>query len=353
MGAGAGMLRGAAAAAALGVGFAAGTRLERAYVRRAFRADAAAEEFVGELHGTRVPVRTDDDVALHVEVDEPDDPACGDLTVIFSHGYALNLDSWYFVRRDLRGSARLVLWDQRSHGRSARGPVTGHAIDQLGRDLARVVEATAPTGPIVLVGHSMGGMTIMALAAQRPDLFGERVRAVALVATSAGELASVPLLLPKTASRAVHRRSQAIAALLVAQQARIERGRARTTDLDYLFTKRLSFGSNVSPAQVQFIADLLGSTPIEVIAEYLPQFDQHDKAAALDVLDDVRTLVLVGDTDALTPTAHSREIARRVPSAELVIVPATGHMIITERHRQVTEHLAALIAAVRADSAGE
>lgn len=346
------LLGGAATVAALGAGFAAGVRLERAYVRRAFAANGDTPELVGELHGTRVPVQADDGVALHVEVDEPDDPARADLTVIFSHGYALNLDSWHFERRDLRGSARLVFWDQRSHGRSARGPVSGHAIDQLGRDLARVVEATAPSGPVILVGHSMGGMTIMALAAQRPDLFGERVRAVALIATSAGELASVPLLMPRVASRALHRRSQAIAALLVAQQARIERNRARTSDLNYLFTKRLSFGGSVSPAQVQFIADLLASTPIEVIAEYLPQFDQHDKAAALDVLDDVRTLVLVGDSDALTPSDHSREIARRVPSAELVIVPATGHMIITERHREVNERLAALIDAVRGDVAG-
>lgn len=337
---------GVVTATALAAGAATGVALERAVVRRAFRADLATDDLVGDLHSDPVRVVADDGVALHVEVDEPADPAA-DLTVVFSHGYALNLDSWYFQRRDLQDSARLVFWDQRSHGRSARGPVDGHVIDQLGRDLARVIEHTAPSGPVVVVGHSMGGMTIMSLAAHRPDLFGDRVQGVALIATSAGELANVPLLMPRAAARVLHRRSQTIAALLVAQQARIDRGRSRTSDLTYLFTKRLSFGGTVSPAQVQFIADLLGSTPIAVIAEYLPQFDQHDKAAALDVLDDVHTLVMVGDTDALTPMSHSREIARRVPSAELVVVPSTGHMIITERYRDVNRHLLELFAAVR------
>lgn len=336
-----------AAAGAIGAGAAAGVALERRYFRRVFGSDLDAEEVMGQLHGTRVPVTADDGVALHVEVDEPDDPARADLTVIFSHGYSLNLDSWHFERRDLRGTARLVFWDQRSHGRSARGPVPGHVIDQLGRDLDRVLQATAPTGPVVLVGHSMGGMTIMSLAALRPELFGDRVRGAALIATSAGELASVPFRLPPRAARLLHQRSEQLAALLVAQQARIDRGRTRSSDLGYLVTKQLSFGGAVSPAQVAFISDLLGSTPIEVIAEFLPQFDRHDKAAALDALADIPTLVLVGDTDALTPISHSRAIADRIPSARLVVLPSTGHMIITERHADVTEHLAALLSEVR------
>ena len=45
----------------------------------------------------------------------------------------------------------------------------------------------------MLVGHSMGGMTIMALAEQRPELFAERVAGVALISTSAGEVGGAGL----------------------------------------------------------------------------------------------------------------------------------------------------------------
>ena len=91
------------------------------------------------------------------------------------HGYALNLDSWHFQRRDLRDVARLVLWDQRSHGRSGRSTVPHATLEQTGRDLGDVIDEVAPDGPLVLVGHSMGGMTIMSLAEQRPELFRDRV----------------------------------------------------------------------------------------------------------------------------------------------------------------------------------
>ena len=88
--------------------------------------------------------------------------------MVVSHGYALSLDSWHYQRLALQGRVRTVWWDQRGHGRSQRGPVGSATIDQVGADLAAVIEATAPTGPLVLVGHSMGGMTVMSLADPPP-----------------------------------------------------------------------------------------------------------------------------------------------------------------------------------------
>ena len=112
------------------------------------------------------------------------------VTVVFSHGYCLSQDSWHFQRAALRGVVRTVLLgpaQPRPLRRAARAqaadgvPVT---IDQLGRDLKAVIDAAAPEGPLVLVGHSMGGMTMMALADQYPELVRERVVGVAFVGTS-------------------------------------------------------------------------------------------------------------------------------------------------------------------------
>jgi pimeloyl-ACP methyl ester carboxylesterase len=136
---------------------------------------------------------------LYVEVDQPDrrpagtGPSAEALTVVFCHGHALTLDAWHFQREALRGRHRLVFWDQRGHGRSGPGTVEAATIDQIGRDLAAVLDAVAPTGPLVLVGHSMGGMAIMSLAQLRPELFTDRVLGVALVATSAGDLSGLDL----------------------------------------------------------------------------------------------------------------------------------------------------------------
>ena len=95
--------------------------------------------------------------------------------MVFVHGFCLNLDCWHFQRAAYRGLVRTVYYDQRSHGRSGRSDREHADIDQLGRDLKQVIDQVAPDGPVVLVGHSMGGMSIVALAEQFPELIGDRV----------------------------------------------------------------------------------------------------------------------------------------------------------------------------------
>ena len=145
-------------------------------------------------------VTATDGVELYVEeVGAQDAP----LTLVFCHGYTLEMACWHFQRQDAGRPRPAGLLGPARHGRSGRSTAENCTIDQLGSDLEQVIEAAAPDGPVVLVGHSMGGMTIMALAAARPDLFlaGGRVVGVALLATSAGELAQVSLGLPSCVAR--------------------------------------------------------------------------------------------------------------------------------------------------------
>ena len=143
-----------------------------------------AEPFTA-LRGRELTVLASDGVPLHVEIDGPD---TAPVTIIFCHGYTLNQDCWCFQRRDLAGH-RLVLWDQRDHGRSGRSGPGSATLDQLGADLKAVIDAAAPgPAPVVLVGHSMGGMTIMALAGQHPGMFGTKVAGAVLINTAASGL---------------------------------------------------------------------------------------------------------------------------------------------------------------------
>src|SRR5262249_8572215 len=119
----------------------------------------------------------------------------------FIHGYALNLDCWHFQRAAFRGLVRTVFYDQRSHGRSGRGAITEGNVEQLGRDLKGVLDAVVPDGPVVLVGHSMGGVTIVALAEQHRELFGEKIAGVALISTTAGGIDPARLLFPMVPRR--------------------------------------------------------------------------------------------------------------------------------------------------------
>jgi pimeloyl-ACP methyl ester carboxylesterase len=330
------------AAGVVAIGAAVGLAAERYAVGRSFRGeDLEADEPLGELRGEVVAVRADDGVALHVEVEKAADAA--PVTVVFSHGLALEQGSWHYQRRDLADIGTLVFWDQRGHGRSGRGTPEHATIDQLGADLLAVLDATAPTGPIVLVGHSMGGMTIMALADAHPELFGDRVVGVALISTSPGKLAEVSLGVPAAAGRALRKVAPKALAALNRRPGLVAGGRKLGADVEFVLTKRYSFATDVPPSLVRFVTRMHDQTPLDVLAELFPAFDSHDKLEALDVLNGVETLILAGEEDVMTPADHSRDMVEEVPGAELVVVPDAGHMIMLEHHALVSEHVRDLV----------
>lgn len=384
----AGWRRAGFAGAAIGViaaGAAAGVAVERLTVGRGMRKRARlaldATGPYGSLRGLPGRATADDGTELYYEIDEvdpgggsgadatPPGAAAGPrrrrlfgrkapapVTVVFSHGYCLSQDSWHFQRAALRGLVRTVHWDQRSHGRSERGRAQAQGvhvgIDQLGRDLKAVIDAAAPDGPLVLVGHSMGGMTMMALADQYPALMRDRVAAVAFVGTSSGKLGEVNFGLPVAGVNAVRRVLPGVLRALGSQAELVERGRRATADLFAGLIKRYSFGSrDVDPAVERFAERLIESTPIDVVAEFYPAFAEHDKSNALPLFRDVPVLVLAGDKDLVTPSSHSEAIADELPDAELVIVPDAGHLVMLEHPETVTDRLADLL--VRAGAVPE
>jgi pimeloyl-ACP methyl ester carboxylesterase len=335
--------------AAAGVGAALGLAAERLTVGKPLRPDVDREgrpvddEGFGTLHSAPIRVEADDGTLLHVEVDELPDGGRSPVTVVFSHGYALSLDSWHYQRKALRGRYRLVFWDQRGHGRSATGPAGSATIDQVGRDLARVLQAVVPEGLVVLVGHSMGGMTVMSLAEKDPEFFAARVPGVALISTSAGGLGQVDFGMPHIGPVVNRLAPAAVKALTRTPGGLVERGRRIGSDLEALLVRRYSYASPVSASLVRFTSDMIATTRLEVISEFMPTFSTHDKLAALATLDGHELLVMVGDGDLLTPIAHSEEIVHRLPGAEHVVVKDSGHLLMLEHPRIVTMHLLDLV----------
>ena len=179
-----------ACAGAVAAGVLTGSVAERKMLvrlrKRHAEPDPEAGERFGRLPGSTAFVVSDDGVPLHVH--EAGDPSAP-LTLVFAHGFVVSSPNWHYQRRDLAEMARVIFYDHRSHGRSGHSAVDRCTIDQLGEDLYQVLRERVPAGPVLLVGHSMGGMTIMALADRHPELFGSRVIGVALLSTSAGRMA--------------------------------------------------------------------------------------------------------------------------------------------------------------------
>ncbi|NLU81777.1 alpha/beta hydrolase [Rhodococcus sp. HNM0569] len=317
---------------ALAIGSLVGADLVRSVVRRDL--DPMAGEDFALMDADRArTVCTDDGVELVVrEVGPADAP----VTVVFVHGFCLDMTSWHFQRRALAqrwgDGVRMVFYDQRGHGASESGTSQSCTIAQLGDDLSAVVEQTAPTGPVVLVGHSMGGMTILGFASRHADVVADRVRGVVLLSTTTVGLSRTGL----TASLD----NPVIDALRFAVRTSpgtVQRARGAARRIITPILRAASYGTAVSPSVQRFSNGILDRTSVVTIVDFLRTLEVHDETAALDVLRDVPAVVLSGDADMVIPFRASRTLADALTDAELVRVRRAGHLVQLEFPHVVTE----------------
>jgi pimeloyl-ACP methyl ester carboxylesterase len=349
---------GLGAAGAAGAIGAAGLVADR--IRR--REDAALPEYASLLEPPSLEqvVIANDGVALYAAVNEPEAGSATSTeaglpkpTVVLAHGFCLTSECWVLQRRALsRAGYRVVFWDQRGHGRSEKGPESGYAIGQLGEDLNAVLEALVPEGDLVLVGHSMGGMTIMAMSDAHPDVITERTIGFGCVATSAGGLPLANGGLAASVGKALLLRlGPHLAGPLTKRPQVLESLRRANRDLEEFLVERYSFASPVPRSVVRLATRMIMSTDVAVVSDFVPTFDAYDKRSALAHFTGVETLVFNGLQDALTPPVHSEQIVEALPGAEHVLVRDAGHVIMLEHPDLLNQHLLAMIARGEADRA--
>ena len=334
----------------IAAGTAIGIAMQRRLVSRSIRADKDWQIPTFTPQTRRLVMS--DGIDLHVEIDEcqAEQPV---VSVILCHGYALSADSLIFQRAALQGKARVISYDQRSHGRSSRANHATHTVEQLGRDLGTIIDEVAALGPLVLVGHSMGGMTIMALAAQRPELIAERVHGIVFLASTAGGLSDVSFGMPPVMRHLVHRAAPVVASVLARGKGVVETGRRASSGISELVFRSYSFGSAPSREASEFVAEMIDNTPIDVLAEFLPALEEHNRFDVLPGLSGVRTLVIVGEQDRMTPVIHSERIAASIHGSTLAIISGGGHMVGIEFHHEVDALIVELLDQVKADLASE
>ena len=283
----------------------------------------------GSVHSPTRSVTSADGSRINVEIDEPGggagpraaestEPA---LTVVFVHGILCSIDNWHYQRLALRGSVRMVFMDQRSHGASAASNRAGSTTERLADDLRAVIEQCTE-GPVLVVGHSLGGMTTMSLAAHHSDLFPDRVVGVVLLSTSTGKLfVSNPSL------RRLVRYSRALAPV-------VTWGR---TFNSYSVVRRWAVGPDSPAKYADMTNEMISRTPTRVLTDFHPMLASLDLRQAFKVLSTVPTVVVCGTHDAITPLSHSRRIAAGIEGSNLVILERAGHMTMFEEHVRVTE----------------
>jgi pimeloyl-ACP methyl ester carboxylesterase len=315
--------------------------------KRRHRDDLYADEPFGRLAPDRgSTVVAGDGVVLSVEEVDPAGGGEPELTVVYVHGFALSRRCWHFQRRDVaklsRPRVRQVLYDQRGHGRSGPAGAVSCTIDQLGSDLVEVLRATVPDGPIVLVGHSMGGMAIMAAAELEPKLFADRIRGVVLISTAAGEIGAGGLR--RSLLSRYNPVTKGVGRLAEWRPGLVELVRAAGGKITQQGVRLLGFGGwDTSMSLVDFVVEMLDVTPVPVLAGFVDTLGTHNRYAALAGLKHAHVVVISGDADRVTPFSHAERIVAELPDAELVRVPGGGHLPMLGRPDLVYDHLVMLL----------
>ena len=299
------------------------------------------EEFGDQPSDAELTVTAADGTDLHVEIVEPRHRSAKP-TIVFVHGFALDMGTFYFQRRVLaeQGEYRMVLYDQPGHGRSGRLMSGNYDIAALGKSLAAILDQTVPDGHIILVGHSMGGMTIMAFAEQYPEWFGKRVTGVVLISTSAGLIDKTKIGLPTLVARASAPFFPVWGGAARLGGGAIDKARVASSDLAWLLTRRYGFGdARPSASLVTFVEQMNSKTSVETLTKYLHTLYSHNRFPALSALRGVPVLVIVGTKDYLTPVTHSEQILEHLPGAQLVKIDNSGHVVMLEKADEVNAAL--------------
>ncbi|OBA63047.1 alpha/beta hydrolase [Mycobacterium sp. 1100029.7] len=285
-------------------------------------------------------VTTPDGVALAVrEVGPVDAP----LTMVFVHGFCLRMGAFYFQRKRLAEKwgprVRMVFYDQRGHGLSAEASPETYTLTQLGKDLESVLTEAAPRGVIVVVGHSMGGMTVLSHARQYPEHYGARIVGAALISSAAEGVTRSPLgeILKNPAVEALRFTARSAPKLM-------HRGRTVSRSLIGPVLRAASYSDlQVSRSLDAFSQRMMNGTPIATLVGFLSALEVHDETAGLWTLLNIPTLIACGDHDLITPDEYSRRMAACMPRSELVIVNGASHLALLDKPEAINEGLVRLV----------
>ena len=304
--------------------------------------------YTGAVRIAEVPVSEhseltlSDGVKLHAEIHGPADAP---VTVVLLHGWCLGRRTWHHqitALRELgRRRVRVIAYDMRGHGRSGATPLGSATLARLGDDLSEVLRRYAPDGPVVLAGHSMGGMTIMEYAHRHPAEFADRVAGLLLVSTTAEGHTHTRYGLPSPLATLM-RAGETLGAGVLARSGAWCPHRAVLPALRPAL-RWLLFGDDYDENAMQVTMRCVGRASLRSIGGFRASIGAQQRLDTLAELGDVPAAVLVGDRDRLTPPPCAESIADALPGTELTVFPGAGHMLPLERAEEVSAVLRQIV----------
>ncbi|MDP9394178.1 MAG: alpha/beta hydrolase [Actinomycetota bacterium] len=241
-------------------------------------------------------------------------------TVVLLHGITATLEDWLPVVAHLLGAGhRVVAVDLRGHGGSTLGR-DRVSTGRLASDVADVLEAR-DLQEVVLAGHSLGGYVALALAVSHPEVVARRVVRVVVLGSTPSMRG--PRELTTLATNA--------SPLTKALQMHPLHGA--------VFLRVNAFGDDPSLPAVEDLRARWSRCAMRTRVAFATGVAGESVASALGQVD-VAVTVVRGTKDRVVPASRSAWLCKRIPRAGLVVMPGAGHVVATERPREVAGVLA-------------
>lgn len=258
-------------------------------------------------------------------------PVDAAVTVVFVHGFTLAAESFYLQVDHLRRhhpQVGCLLLDLRGHGQTGAVPPGDCTVAGLADDVQAVIRHRAPTGRIVLLGHSLGGLAVLnamrRMVNEDPQLHA-RVDALILAATSIESLAAQGI--PQVLASPVADQTMAAVEASPTQTRKVREAAAK------LLAPTLAaafFHRPTGYERVEFHAAMIHETPLASFVGFFEDLQHHDEQGAGESLRGKMGFILVGEVDAVTPVGQSEQLCRAWPEAWFQVAPGAGHMLILE-----------------------
>ena len=294
-------------------------------------ADAVEKSPSGGLRDRKRTIHTisaADGTRLHALSAGPREPRAA---VVLAHGITMAVSFWESQIRALRDELLVVAYDHRGHGRSGRPGAAGISLEALGSDLDAVIhELVPPELPLVVVGHSMGGIAIMGWAQLTAGRAGRRADAAVLLNTTAhgipgGLVEFLPPVMARTFQRSLYPLLRTPAPIVGPLVPMLDR-----------LVGQFALAPGHDAADRIKTARILRATHPRSRALFVRFLESVDARPALAHLD-IPTLVVAGAQDRVTPPVRSHEIAAALPDARLHVLERTGHQGPMEAADEVSE----------------
>ncbi|MHB8287273.1 MAG: alpha/beta fold hydrolase [Caulobacteraceae bacterium] len=251
-------------------------------------------------------------------------------TLVLTHGWGLNSTAWWYTKQQLGDRFSLTTWDLPGLGRSTPPTDGKYAIDRFAENLGAVVEATGE-GKIILVGHSIGGMTTQTFFRACPEAVKRRVAGVVLVDTTYENPIQTMVLSPLwRALRFPLIEPACWLMIALSPLVWLSNWQSYLSGSNHIVMRLTGFGRFATRGQVDLTARLAskGSPGVQAKGN-LAMFHWSIREALPTI--PVPVLVLAGSKDIVTLPRASQVIAAETPKGRIQIIEGCGHMGFMER----------------------